>query len=328
MGREPPCSSPSTRHRHLGVRRCAAARASSSPLPTTSVGPSSSRASTPACCRWASTASRARRRPSFTSALRTVCSLSLLVRRAADLRRVRRAPARADVHDHLHRRAPRRARRAGDAADGGHDLHRPHARRPRRGPAAARARSPSIETAVDARRLVERLLAEMRYSLGSVVDARPRRSPASSTARSSPRSPAPADVMVVATLRPAHRRRGPPGQLCLPFSRAAPLPRRAAAPAPVSDRERATAHPLRRAPASRSFQDVPVDARRPLPADPAGTRRPRRRSPSATWCASAHPRHRPARRHRRRHHLRPRHRRRHGPELAALVVGTPKENHR
>ena len=73
----------------------------------------------------------------FTSSLRTVCTLSLLSVEQQNYGEYVEGAARADVHDHLHRRAPRRARRARDARQGRDDLHRPHPRRSRLGPAAA-----------------------------------------------------------------------------------------------------------------------------------------------------------------------------------------------
>ncbi|MCW2848605.1 MAG: flagellar motor switch protein FliM [Marmoricola sp.] len=106
-------------------------------------------------------------------------------------------------------------------------------------------------------RLTERLLAEMRYSLGNVLDF----TPAISSVEYSPmfvQLAAASDVMAVATFDLRIDDRPYKVSTCLPFSDLLPYLVAAAAPAPVSDRERATrarsAELLRE-----QFQSVPVD---------------------------------------------------------------------
>ncbi|MET0838690.1 MAG: flagellar motor switch protein FliM [Marmoricola sp.] len=106
-------------------------------------------------------------------------------------------------------------------------------------------------------RLTERLLAEMRYSLGNVLDFDPKISGVEYSPLFAQLAAA-SDVMAVATfdLRIADR----PHKLsvCLPFSELLPYLVSAAAPAPVSDRERATR--VRSAELLRGqFESVPVD---------------------------------------------------------------------
>jgi flagellar motor switch protein FliM len=113
-----------------------------------------------------------------------------------------------------------------------------------------------IESTV-ARTLIERLLGEMRYSLAGVLPLEPvitgvEYSPQFAQVASA------ADVIVVAVLDLRIGEREWRMTVCLPFSGLLPHLVRAAAPAPVSDRERAQ---LARASAQLNdrFQRVPVD---------------------------------------------------------------------
>lgn len=114
-----------------------------------------------------------------------------------------------------------------------------------------------IESAV-VQGVVDRLLREMEYSLADLVETAPvllgiEYSPQFAQAAG------PADVMIVATFDLRIGERAHRVTLCLPFSGLQPHLARAAAPAPVSDRER-----TQRARAAellgQRFQDVPVHA--------------------------------------------------------------------
>ena len=174
---------------------------------------------------------------------------------------------------------------------------RPHARRARLGrPAAAPAdrasRAPSCAAWSSG------CSARWRYSLAERRRGRPRRSSAWSTARSSPRPPAPADAMIVATFDLAVKEQTHRVSLCLPFAGLHPhlvQRRRARARLGARARSSATAPPSWWTAASRTCRSTPSSASAP----PAWAPTPSRTWPSATCCASrtAPP---PARRRRRR----------------------------
>jgi flagellar motor switch protein FliM len=113
-----------------------------------------------------------------------------------------------------------------------------------------------IEGAV-VRGFVERLLGEMRYSLADIVETNPQVSGIEYSPQFAQVAGA-ADVMVVGTFDLRINERSSRMTICLPFSGLQPHLLKAAAPAPVSDRERA-----QRAHAAElvhsSFQDVPVE---------------------------------------------------------------------
>jgi flagellar motor switch protein FliM len=113
-----------------------------------------------------------------------------------------------------------------------------------------------IESAVMSR-LMERLLAEMRYSLGSVLDFQPKISGVEYSPLFAQLAAA-SDVMAVATFDLRIDERPYKLSICLPFSELLPYLVAASAPAPVSDRERATR--ARSAELLRAqFETVPVD---------------------------------------------------------------------
>ena len=121
-----------------------------------------------------------------------------------------------------------------------------------------------------------------------------------------------ADVMVVATFDLRINERSYRMTICLPFSGLLPHLLKAAAPAPVSDRERAQraqAADLRPGAVRRRCPSRSPVRFRTTRVDPDTPRRPRRRRRAP----ARPPGLRPARRHRRRQDLRPRHRRRAGP---------------
>lgn len=113
-----------------------------------------------------------------------------------------------------------------------------------------------IETGV-IRGLVDRLLGEMRYSLGSIVALEPAVTGVEYSPQFAQVAGA-ADVMVVVTLDLRIDEREHTATICLPFSGLHPHLVAAAAPAPASDRERA-----KRAQAAQMvqarFAEVPVD---------------------------------------------------------------------
>lgn len=113
-----------------------------------------------------------------------------------------------------------------------------------------------IETGV-ARGLIERLLRELRYSLAAIVNFEPVITGAEYSPQFAQAAGA-SDVMVAMHLELKLNERTFPFSLCMPFSGLLPHLVRAAAPAPVSDRERAqrarSAAELRG-----QFQRVPVD---------------------------------------------------------------------
>lgn len=106
------------------------------------------------------------------------------------------------------------------------------------------------------RGLVDRLLGEMQYSLAGIVEFAPGLTGIEYSPQFAQVAGA-ADVMVIATFDLRIRERSSRMTICLPFSGLQPHLARAAAPAPVSDRERA-----QRARASelvhRQFEQVPV----------------------------------------------------------------------
>lgn len=112
-----------------------------------------------------------------------------------------------------------------------------------------------IESSV-VRGLVERLLAEMQYSLAGIVEIHPELhgieySPQFVQAAGAP------DVMIVATFDLRISERTHKMTICLPFGGLAPHLTKAAAPAPVSERERTQrAHAAELV--DRQFQEVPV----------------------------------------------------------------------
>ncbi len=181
-----------------------------------------------------------------------------------------------------------------------------------------------IETTVMTR-LVERLLAEMRYSLGNVLDFHPEIAGVEYSPLFAQLAGA-SDVMAVANFDLRIADRPYKVSICLPFSELLPYLVAAAAPAPVSDRERATR--TRSAELLRAqFESVPVDL--------AVRLRTTRVSPDALGELAvgdvirlSHPATAPlnvttddtvfA-------HATPGSK---GQKLAALVVGTPKEDHR
>lgn len=113
-----------------------------------------------------------------------------------------------------------------------------------------------IESSV-VRGLVQRLLSEMRYSLADIVPLEPSITGVEYSPQFAQAAGA-ADVMVVVTLDLKVDDRPHRMTVCLPFNALLPHLTRAAAPAPVSERERA-----QRAQAAellqRSFEDVPVE---------------------------------------------------------------------
>lgn len=114
-----------------------------------------------------------------------------------------------------------------------------------------------IESAV-VRGLVIRLLGEMEYSLADVVEVTPEPvgveySPQLAQAAGG------SDAMIVAAFELVVKERSHRVSLCLPFSGLHPHLARAVAPAPVSDRERAQRDRSAEL-VDRRFQDVPVQA--------------------------------------------------------------------
>lgn len=171
--------------------------------------------------------------------------------------------------------------------------------------------------------LVERLLGEMRYSLAGIIALEPSVTRVEYSPQFAQVAGA-SDVMVVATLELKINEQSHPLTVCLPFQDLLPHMVRAAAPSPVSERER---HQRARAAEelANQFQTVPVDIAvrfRPtrLSPDDFGDLRP------GDVLRLGHPASAPldvvvdgttfahatagAR----------------GPRLAALIVGTPKEN--
>lgn len=105
--------------------------------------------------------------------------------------------------------------------------------------------------------MIERLLAEMRYSLAGIVPLDPMITGVEYSPQFAQVAGA-SDVMVVATLELRINERNYRMTVCLPFSGLLPHLVRASAPVPASDRERANRH---RASAEllMQFQRVPVD---------------------------------------------------------------------
>jgi flagellar motor switch protein FliM len=107
------------------------------------------------------------------------------------------------------------------------------------------------------RGFVERLLGEMRYSLTDIVEMNPKVAGIEYSPQFAQVAGA-ADVMVVTTFDLRINERSYRMTICLPFSGLQPHLHKAAAPAPVSDRERAQrAHAA--ALVQRRFEEVPVE---------------------------------------------------------------------
>ena len=107
------------------------------------------------------------------------------------------------------------------------------------------------------RGFVDRLLGEMKYSLAGIADLDPTVTGIEYSPQFAQVANA-ADVMVVATFDVRIDERPSRLTICLPFSGLQPHLTKAAAPAPVSDRERAQrAHAAELV--SEAFNDVPVD---------------------------------------------------------------------
>ena len=175
------------------------------------------------------------------------------------------------------------------------------------------------------RGFVERLLGEMRYSLTDIVELNPTVAGIEYSPQFAQVAGA-ADVMVVATFDLRISERSYRMTICLPFSGLQPHLLKAAAPAPVSDRERAqraqaaAARPDPGRPGARRVdRPLPHHARRP-----AHPRRPRRRRRAPPRPPGL----RAARRHRRRQDLRPRHRRCAGPPPGRPHRGAPRRRTR
>ena len=225
------------------------------------------------------------------------------------LRRVRRLAAGADVPDEVLRRADAGPRRPRD----------PAARRPCRAsttcsaapvpPCSRSARSPRSRAASCAASS-SGCSARCATASTDIVELTPTVAGIEYSPQFAQVAGA-ADVMVVATFDLRINERSYRMTICLPFSGLQPHLLKAAAPAPVSDRERAQrAHAADAGPAP--LRGGPGRGHRPVPGHPARPRhaqQPRRRRRAAPRA----PRLRPARRHRRRQDLRPRHRRCAGP---------------
>ena len=117
--------------------------------------------------------------------------------------------------------------------------------------------------------MIERLLGEMRYSMSGVVPLDPMVTGVEYSPQFAQVAGA-ADVMVVATLELRINERSFRMTICLPFSGLLPHLVRAAAPVPVSDRERSQ-RALAAAELRHQFEQVPVDVAvraRPTKLDP------------------------------------------------------------
>ena len=260
----------------------------------------------------------------FTSSLRTVCQVQLLVDRAAHP-----TPSTStrwtgsDVPDDVLRRADARAKASSRSR-----CPRPCPSSTTCSAAPARPSSPTARSprsrAASSGGLVERLLERDALRLADIVEIEPDRRPGIEYSPQFAQVAGAADVMVVATFDLRINERSYRMTICLPFSGL--LPHLLRPPHPPRSRT-ASAPSARTRPqlVQASFEQVPVDVAvrfRPTNLDPDDLGA----SPPATCCAWRTPPSAPLDVTVDDIDVRPRHRRCQGPRLAALIVGTPKEN--